>query len=220
MNIILNQLQLLTSHMCCNFKPPIPGSILFPIGKNNENEEGGRLTCWSGRRGGSSFLPFGRLHGHTPNKGVVDTHQDVLWLDVRVDDLTFSVEVVQTLQDLQTHSDEHVLTLCAFVRSFFISLPLIHSHSPRTEKRGSGCVCSTVSLLRFCPEAFEIELGNCLISFLLIFGWLLGSGWNGSAASLAHQVADGGMPDSTASSDGSGTEVWSARQRAQYYYYY
>lgn len=63
-------------------------------------------TCWSRRWGRSSFLPFSCLHGHTPNEGVVHTHQDVLWLDVRVDDFTFSVEVVQTLQDLQTHSDK------------------------------------------------------------------------------------------------------------------
>lgn len=60
-------------------------------------------TCWSRWWGGSSFLPFGRLHGHTPDEGVVYAHQDVLWFDVRVDDFTFGVEVVQTLQDLQTH---------------------------------------------------------------------------------------------------------------------
>lgn len=63
-------------------------------------------TCWSRRRRGSSSLPFGRLHGHTPDKGVVYTHQDVLRFDVRVDDFTFRVEVVQTLQDLKKKNQE------------------------------------------------------------------------------------------------------------------
>lgn len=71
------------------------------------------FTCRSRWRGSSSFLPFRCLHSHTPNKSVVHTHQDVLWFDVRVDDFTFSVEVVKTLQDLQTHPGQqtHILLL-------------------------------------------------------------------------------------------------------------
>ena len=84
-------------------------------------------TCWSRRWGSSSFLPFSCLHGHTPHEGVVYTHQDVLWFDVCVDDFTFRVEVIQTLQDLQAQSDQqtHVLLLKNHAKKIQFSSPSI-----------------------------------------------------------------------------------------------
>lgn len=64
-------------------------------------------TCWSRWGRGSSFLPLSCLHRHSPDKHVIHAHQDVLRFDVRVDDLTLGMQVVQTLQDLQTQPVQH-----------------------------------------------------------------------------------------------------------------
>lgn len=80
---------------------PIHQKYLDFHSNDYETCEGWVSTCWSGWRWSSSFLPFCRLHGHTSHKGIVHAHQDVLWFDISVDDFTFAVQVVQTLQDLQ-----------------------------------------------------------------------------------------------------------------------
>ena len=46
-------------------------------------------------------MPLGGLRSHFLDVGLIDGQQDVLRFDVRVDDFTLGVEVVQPLQDLQ-----------------------------------------------------------------------------------------------------------------------
>lgn len=52
------------------------------------------VTCGARGRCSTSLLPLRSFGSHFLDVGLVDGQQNVLWFDVRVDDLTLGVEVV------------------------------------------------------------------------------------------------------------------------------
>ncbi len=52
------------------------------------------VTCRARGRRSACLLPLCSFGSHFPDVGLVDSQQDVLWFDVRVDDLALGVEVV------------------------------------------------------------------------------------------------------------------------------
>lgn len=45
-------------------------------------------------------MEIGGIGGNFSDVGLVDTHEDIFRLDIRVDDLTFRMKVLKTLEDL------------------------------------------------------------------------------------------------------------------------
>lgn len=168
-------------------------------------------TCWSRRWGGSRLLPFRCLHGHTPNKRVIHTHQDVLWLDVCVDDFTFRVEIVQTLQDLRTHGDEQTQivlfkthksysrlkkrpelfpSFLSFLPSFFLRM-LVFLWGRKTRLL---MFCFSGFVICFCPEAAGLKQSAVSFNLYSSSAWLSGGWQELRATSHAHHVAEGKRP--------------------------
>ena len=58
-------------------------------------------TCWTRGRWCPSPLPLCSFGCELPDVRLINTHQDVFWLDVCVDDLTLCVQIVQTLEYLE-----------------------------------------------------------------------------------------------------------------------
>jgi len=65
-------------------------------------------TCRTRRRRGPSPLPLCRFSCELPDIRLINTHQDILWLDVCVDDLTLCVQVIQALEYLKINESKMI----------------------------------------------------------------------------------------------------------------
>lgn len=83
-------------------------------------------TCRSRWRRCSCFLPLSGFYRHAPDKGVINAHQDVLWLNVCVNDLALCVKVIQTLQHLPVKYTTFRSLRCRIRNELIFMLLYIH----------------------------------------------------------------------------------------------